>query len=336
MSNHANGISVTEANYGAPSTHTLTPCQSSDPDVEKGFGRDQTTVSMPSELFEKRCVAIKLYLLTRLSKLYLTPKVPHAGNNVRRFANPTPLGFVGFVISTFTFSMILLGFGGSSGLSPVVGIFLFTGPVLLFVAMIFEWIMGNFFPMMVMGLFTVFWLSFGLLNLPTLELGSPFATPSGKYPKVHGQSIPLLSIIIDPTGLSSQGYNAAVALYLIVWGFALFTFFIFTLRINFVFAALFFIVSIGAWVLGAAYFKVSYGDYAGAMVCQKVSSIPIRRLFMQTNISKAGASLLFIDGFLGWYACFSMMAAEMHLPLKLPFGDLSHLWPNTHSQMKSE
>ncbi|KAI0965287.1 GPR1/FUN34/yaaH family-domain-containing protein [Xylaria arbuscula] len=286
MAAHAIEISVAEANYGTHSTHTLTPSQTGELDVEKGLGRSETVVSMPSELFEK---------------LYLTPKAPHAGHNARGFANPTPLGFLGFVISTFTFSMILLGFGGASGLSPVVGIFLFTGPVLLFVAMIFEWIMGNFFPMMVMGLFTVFWLSFGLLNLPTLELGTPFATSS------------------DPTGLSSQGYNAAVALYLIVWGFALFSFFIFTLKVNFVFAALFFLVSIGAWLLGAAYFKVSYGDYAGAMVCQK-----------------AGASLLFVDGVLGWYACFSMMAAEMRMPLKLPFGDLSHFWPNTNVEIKSE
>ncbi|KAI1123645.1 GPR1/FUN34/yaaH family-domain-containing protein [Nemania abortiva] len=286
MATYKNGISVTEANCGTHSTHTLTPSHTGDVDVERGMGRAETIVSMPSELFEK---------------LYLTPKAPHAGSNTRSFANPTPLGFIGFVISTFTFSMILLGFGGASGLSPVVGIFLFTGPVLLFVAMIFEWIMGNFFPMMIMGLFTVFWLSFGLLNLPTLELGLPFATPS------------------DPTGLSSQGYNAAVALYLIVWGFALFTFFIFTTRVNFVFAALFLIVSIGSWLLGAAYFKVSYGDYAGAMLCQK-----------------AGASLLFVDGVLGWYACFAMMAAEMRLPLNLPFGDLSHFWPDTKVEMKSE
>ncbi|KAI1282910.1 GPR1/FUN34/yaaH family-domain-containing protein [Xylaria sp. FL0933] len=286
MSNLKNEITITEANYGTHSTHTLTPCPSGEVDVEKGFSRNQATVSISAELFEKLCLA---------------PKAPHAGNNARRFANPTPLGFVGFVISTFTFAMILLGFGGASGLSPVVGIFLFTGPVLLFVAMIFEWIMGNFFPMMVMGLFTVFWLSFGLLNLPTLGLGTPFATTS------------------DPTGLSSQGYNAAVALYLIVWGFALFTFFIFTLKVNFVFAALFFLVSIGAWLLGAAYFKVSYGDYAGAMLCQK-----------------AGASLLFVDGLLGWYACFAMMVAEMRLPLSLPLGDLSHFWPNTNVQIKSE
>lgn len=65
--------------------------------------------------------------------------------------------------------------------------------------MIFEWVMGQFFSMMVMGLFDVFWLSFGLLQLPTLQLGSPFATEA------------------DPTGTSSPAFNAAIALYLVVW-----------------------------------------------------------------------------------------------------------------------
>jgi len=35
--------------------------------------------------------------------------------------------------------------------------------------MVFEWVMGNFFPMMVMGLFAVFWLSFGMLQLVGLS-----------------------------------------------------------------------------------------------------------------------------------------------------------------------
>jgi uncharacterized protein len=55
-----------------------------------------------------------------LEQLYLTPKTPHTGANIRRFANPTPLGFVGFVISTFTFAMVMMGWGGAEGLSPVV------------------------------------------------------------------------------------------------------------------------------------------------------------------------------------------------------------------------
>lgn len=79
-------------------------------------------------------------------KLYLTPKVPHTGDAYKRFANPTPMGFVGFVISTFTFAMVLMGWGGAANLYPVVGIFFFVGPLLLTLAAVMEWIMGNFFP----------------------------------------------------------------------------------------------------------------------------------------------------------------------------------------------
>ncbi|AEO64908.1 uncharacterized protein THITE_2111295 [Thermothielavioides terrestris NRRL 8126] len=160
--------------------------------------------------------------------------------------------------------------------------------------MVFEWIMGNFFPMMVMGLFAVFWLSFGLLQVPTLQLGSPYATSA------------------DPTGLASPEYNAVVALYLIVWGFALFTFFIFTCKINVVFAAIFLLVSTAAWVLSGAYWKVSTGDFDAA-----------------TKLQKAGGALLFVVAALGWYMCFIIMAGEMRITLKLPVGDLSHFWPKT-------
>ncbi|KAJ3578878.1 hypothetical protein NPX13_g1682 [Xylaria arbuscula] len=219
-------------------------------DVEKGLHRTDTAVTMPPELFEK---------------LYLTPKVPKVGDYNLRFANPTALGFVGFVISTFTFSMVLMGWGGSEGFSPVVGIFFFTGPLLLTFAMIFEWVMGNFFPIekqgeknadgdiepvskranisqgtngietvMVMGLFSVFWLSFGVIQLPSLNLSLPYAT-SG-----------------DPTGATSPAFNTDVGLYLLVWGFALFTFFIFTLKINTVFALIFGLVSAACWILSGA------------------------------------------------------------------------------------
>lgn len=118
--------------------------------------------------------------------------------------------------------------------------------------MVFEWIMGNFFPMMVMGLFAVFWLSFGVIQLPTLQLGAPYATTA------------------DPTGTLSPEYNAVIALYLIIWGFALFTFFIFTLKINTVFALIFFLVSVAAWVLSGAYWKLKSGDYEAAGHLQKV------------------------------------------------------------------
>lgn len=137
------------------------------------------------------------------------------------------------------------------------GMFFFTGPLLLTFAMVFEWIMGNFFPMMVMGLFSVFWLSFGMLQLPTLSLGSAFATSS------------------DPTGTTSPAFNAAIALYLVVWGFALLTFFFFTLKINIVFASIFGLVTAAAWILAGAYFKVSTQDFDTASKLQKVKCSPI-------------------------------------------------------------
>lgn len=107
--------------------------------------------------------------------------------------------------------------------------------------------------MMVMGLFSVFWLSFGLLQLPSLGLAAAYS-PTGDAAE----------------GAASVGYNATVALYLIVWGFALLTFFIFTLKTNVVFAAIFLFVTMAAWVLSGAYWKVASGDYVAAGRLQKV------------------------------------------------------------------
>ena len=108
--------------------------------------------------------------------------------------------------------------------------------------------------MKVMSLFAVFWLSFGLLQLPTLGLAAAYS-PSGTNAAV---------------GAASVEYNAALGLYLIVWGFALFTFFIFTLKTNTVFALIFGFVSLAAWVLAGAYWKVASGDYVMAGHLQTV------------------------------------------------------------------
>lgn len=196
--------------------------------------------------------------------------------------------------------MILMGWGGATQLTAVAGIFFFTGPLLLILATIFEWAMGNFFPMMVCGLFAVFWLSFGMLQLPTLGLAAPYSTTGTNA----------------VAGAVSKEYNAVIALYLIVWGFALFTFFIFTLKTNLVFAGIFLFVTIAAWVLSGAYWKVSTGDYGTAH-----------------NLQVTGGALLFIVGCLGWYMTFVMMAAEMRLAITLPVGDLSHFWPKTDVEM---
>ncbi|KAF2108381.1 plasma membrane ammonium transporter [Lophiotrema nucula] len=269
---------TTEPTTGLP---TVREVNGSSPDrIEKEGPLTHTTtnISLSPELFEK---------------LYLAPKIPHAVDHAARYANATPLGFLGFVISTFTFSMVLMGWGGAAGLPAVAGIFFFTGPVLLLLSTIFLWIQSQFFPMMVCGLFCVFWLSFGLLQLPTLGLAEAYAD-----------------------GAAGKEMNAVIALYLLVWGFALGTFWLFTLRINAVFAGIFGFVTLGAWVLAGAYFKVSTGHFQEAQ-----------------RLQKAGGALLFIVAVLGWYMIFVMMAAEMRWTVNLPVGDLSHFWRGTDVEL---
>jgi len=226
-------------------------------------------------------------------KLYLTPKVAQVGDFRKRFANPTPLGLMGFVIAALTFSSVLMGWGGAGSLDAVAGIFFFTGPVLLTFALIFEWIMGNFFSMMVMGMFAVFWASFGLLELPSLGIAASYSA-TGSVAE----------------GATSKEYNAAVALYLMVWGFWLFTTFLFTLKTNTIFALIFMFATISSFVIGGAYWKVSTGDFEMAM-----------------HLQKAGGAIFFVVAMLGWYITVVMIAAELRITIKLPVGDLSHFWP---------
>lgn len=226
-------------------------------------------------------------------KLYLTPKVAATGDFRKRFANPTPLGLMGFIISAVTFGAIMMGWGGATTLVGVAGIFFFTGPILLLFAMLFEWIMGNFFSMMVMGMFAVFWLSFGVLETPSWGIAASYSATGDAA-----------------QGAASVGYNAAVALYLMVWGFWLFTTWIFTLKTNTVFALIFLFAFISSFIFAGAYWKVSTGDYDMAM-----------------KLQKTGGATFFVLAVLGWYITVVMMAAEMRITLKLPVGDLSHLWP---------
>ena len=110
--------------------------------------------------------------------------------------------------------------------------------------------------MMACGLFCVFWLSFGVLQLPTLGLAASYS-PTGD----------------SAAGAVSKEMNAVIAIYLLVWGFALATFWLFTIRINVVFAGIFTFVTIGSWVLSGAYWALSQGHFDRALKLQKVGKM---------------------------------------------------------------
>ena len=46
--------------------------------------------------------------------------------------------------------------------------------------------------------------------------------------------------------------------------------------------------------------------------------------------------MLFVVAALGWYMCFIIMAGEMRIPINLPVGDLSHLWPRTDVELGAQ
>ncbi|MCJ1472174.1 hypothetical protein MMC13_000821 [Lambiella insularis] len=139
-----------------------------------------------------------------------------------------------------------------------------------------------------------------MLQLPTLGLAAPYSASGTDA----------------VAGAATKEFNAVIAVYLIVWGFAIFTLWIFTLKINAVFSLKLLLATIATFVLSGSYWKLSIGDYAQAQ-----------------KLQKAGGALLFVVSCLAWYLLFAMMAAEMRLVIKLPVGDLSRFWPNTDIEM---
>lgn len=93
-----------------------------------------------------------------------------------------------------------------------------------------------------------------MLQLPTLGLAASYSATGSAA-----------------EGMVSKEMNAVIALYLLVWGFAMGTFFLFTIRINLVFAGIFGFVTVGAWVLSGAYWALSNGHFDKALKLQKVS-----------------------------------------------------------------
>jgi hypothetical protein len=101
---------------------------------------------------------------------------------------------------------------------------------------------------MLCGFFCVFWSSLGILQLPTAGIASSYS-PTGNALK----------------GALTADYNAGIALYISVLGFAVFTIFLVTLRTNAVLAVLFVNATAGLFTLSASYWRASIGHFPTAL-----------------------------------------------------------------------
>lgn len=62
--------------------------------------KDSIMIPIPRDTFEK---------------LYLTPKMPIAGNLRQTFGNPTPISLMGFLVSATPNAMLHMGWRGAGG-----------------------------------------------------------------------------------------------------------------------------------------------------------------------------------------------------------------------------
>jgi hypothetical protein len=107
--------------------------------------------------------------------------------------------------------------------------------------------------MMICAFFCVFWGSFAPLQLPSVGIAASYS-PTGNAAE----------------GAISTGYAVGLALYLASMACAIFTIFIFTLKTNVVIASIFFLSTIGVSFLSAAYWNLSWGNFARATQYQHV------------------------------------------------------------------
>ncbi|CAG8663504.1 6994_t:CDS:2 [Ambispora leptoticha] len=95
----------------------------------------------------------------------------------RKRGNPHPLGLVSFGVTTFVFSFYNLGICGITHENVGLGLALFYGGFTQFIAGMLEMYLGNTLPATVFSSYGAFWLSFGLISLPSAGISAAYADP---------------------------------------------------------------------------------------------------------------------------------------------------------------
>ncbi|PSK33943.1 Protein alcS [Elsinoe australis] len=237
--------------------------------------RTAGSISISPELFEK---------------IYLSPQNKVSGELRKTFANPTPIALVGFLLALTPLSCMLMGWRGSGGAGAAnMGAYFFFGGLLMVIGGTGEFILGNTFPCVVFMSFGAYWLTYGATLTP--------------YYNAYGQ----YSTTGNPAdGLTSAGFNASFAFFLLWMGVLCFIYAIVSLRTNIVFFLIFVFLVPAFGLFAAAFWYNAEGETAyGA------------------RLQIAGGAFAFVVCLLGWYIFTAIMLASTDMPFALPVGDLS-------------
>lgn len=201
--------------------------------------RTAGSISIPPELFER---------------LYLSPENKVKGDLRSTFGNPTPLALIGFLLALTPLSCDLMGWRGAGGSGAAgTATYFFCGGLLMILAAVLEFILGNTFPFVVFGSYGAFWLSYG----GTLQ---PFYNAGGAYVTSGSQA----------EGLASPGFLNSFAFFLLFTALMSFVFMIAAMRTNVVFFLIFVFLVIDLSCLAGAFWHMGQGDTEYGMKLQKV------------------------------------------------------------------
>lgn len=97
--------------------------------------------------------------------------------SVHKFANAAPLGLSAFALSTFVASMIDAGAMGVHNNSIIVGLALFYGGFIQFIAGMWEMAVENTFGALALSSYGGFWMAVGVVNIPWFNIEGSYDDP---------------------------------------------------------------------------------------------------------------------------------------------------------------
>ncbi|EDU49707.1 membrane protein [Pyrenophora tritici-repentis] len=243
----------------------------------------QVTVALTPEQYER---------------LFFQPNGPRRGDLAKKFANPTLLGLVGFLVPYTSTILILCGFQGAVAPQSLVGLsgdYYFFGALAMVLAGIAEFILGNTFPMAVFLIYGSHWASLAYQQDPTHQTTSAFRELGGATGAAYN---------------SSQGFhNVSMVL-------ASFIFLLGTLRVNVFFALTFFGLVMLFSFIAAADFAIPHAK----------TEADIEHINKLLHI---GGGFGFLGLISGWYLAILTACEAVGIPCPLPVFDLSsRVFPN--------
>lgn len=117
----------------------------------------------------------------QFERLFLSPRTNVTGDLRKRFANPTPLAIMGFSVGLTPLSAELMGWRGAGEMGTIqgtVGASLSFGALLLILAGIGEFLVGNTFPMIVFMGYGCHFLTVSITFIPLFNAVSAYSTGS--------------------------------------------------------------------------------------------------------------------------------------------------------------